>query len=63
MTILQSYIKNFNMHLKLNNNTYTQIFFLYLYITSDNDILSEVITIKKLGLNGPILYSICLFAY
>lgn len=63
MTILQSYIKNFNMYLKLNYNTYTQIFFLYLYITSDNDILSEVITIRKLGLNGPILYSICLFAY
>nr|DAD63220.1 MAG TPA: hypothetical protein [Caudoviricetes sp.] len=27
-------------------------------ITSDNDILSEVIIIRKLGLNGPIPYVI-----
>ena len=34
------------------------LFFFFFIITSDNDILSEVIIIRKLGLNGPIPYVI-----
>ena len=45
-----------NVH-KTSLYKYRLVFLLFLF-TSDNDILSEVIRIRKLGLNGPIPYVI-----